>query len=159
MNRMLKPLLTAKLALALTLVAGTGVLAAQVALPGAADPAAAAASANGIETANQAPTGPDGEAPTGQESAAERLAEVVTQLDDNAARLLATLDDAIARLQENGANQAAIDAVSAVRDSVQAGDHGLGTAAEAVANAPAGNAQAAAWAGNRPDAANHPSRP
>jgi len=155
MHRVLKSLVTVKLILGLTLLAGTGVLAAQVSLPGTASPTAEDASAAGLETANQTPAEPA----AGHQSAGEQLSQVGELLDANADRLLATLNDAIARLEANGANQAAIDAVSAVRDAVAAGEHGLDTAAAAVGNAPAGDAPAHPSADNHPDVANHPVRP
>jgi hypothetical protein len=159
MHRRLRSIITAKLIVALTLLSGTGVLAAQVGLPEAASPTAVGASATGIATANQAPTAPDAGAPAGLQLAEDHSADVASQLDDNAARLEATLADAIARLQENGANQAAIDAVTAVHDAVAAGDRGLGTAAAAVAGAPVGPSADHPSASNHPDSSNHPGRP
>jgi hypothetical protein len=158
MHRRLRPIITAKLIVALTLLSGTGVLAAQVSLPGAASPTAVGASATGIDTANQAPTIPDA-GPAGPQAADDHRADVASQLDDNAARLMATLDDAISRLQENEANQAAIDAVTAVRDAVAAGDHGLGTAAAAVAAVPVSSSTDHPSASDHPDSSTHPGRP
>lgn len=146
---LLKAMGVVKAALAVgTLTAVTAFAATQVSLPAASDDGQAHASA---AAANSVQTGKD-------------VTTVTDRLATNKARLLATLDDVLGRLEANAhVNAHAIDALTKVIDRITNGDTGLNRASDAVANGGALSDHPTAndhpSGSDHPSAGDHPGRP
>jgi hypothetical protein len=146
-----KALGVVKTAAAIAAISAAAVVTTQMALPAAANLGQAHASA-GAANASPATTPATG----------KDVTAITARLDANQARLLATLEGVLARLEANpDVNAKAIAAVKAAIERIESGDVGLSRAAQAVASAgpPASPAPSHPSATDHPSASSHPGQP
>ena len=159
MKRLIQVVGAVKLALGL-LIAGAVVAAAaaHATLPDQAAGGQDRAAAGGANGEDHAAAGPKA-APVNQGQGPD-VEAVTDRLADNQDRLLTNLDDVVARLQDNGANQHAVDAVQAVIDRLTNEDVGLNRASDAVsAHGAAAHGELPVAAADHPTPDNHPGPP
>jgi hypothetical protein len=148
MKHLIKAVGAAKLALGLLILGAVVVAAAAHAtLPDQAAIGQDRAAAGGANGQDHGAAGPKG-ASDGQAQGLD-LQAVTDRLADNQNRVLTNLDEVVARLQDTGANQHAVDAVQAVIDRLTNENVGLNRASDAVSTR----------AADHPTPDNHPGRP